>query len=72
MDKVIAPAKGAQVPKVGRCQQRLGKKPKFVAFFFEAFPNCGMLFENVKKTVILSQAYQRLILAISHRNLRHI
>ena len=32
----------------------------------------GMLFENVKKTVILSQAYQRLISATSHTNLRHI
>ena len=34
----LAPVKGAQVPKVGRCQRRLSQKPKFVVFFLEAFP----------------------------------
>ena len=34
--------KGAQVPKVGRCQRRLSQKPKFVGFFFEAFPYFGL------------------------------
>ena len=36
--KKNVPVKGAQVPKVGRCQQRLGQKPKFVVFFFGSLP----------------------------------
>ena len=40
INKKIAPVKGAQVPKVGRCQRRLSQKPKFVVFFFfEGLPN---------------------------------
>ena len=30
-----SPVKGAQVPKVGRCERRLSQKPKFVAFFLK-------------------------------------
>ena len=34
INKKIAPVKGAQVPKVGKCQRRLSQKPKFVVVFF--------------------------------------
>ena len=33
MTPPLAPVKGAQVSKVGRCQQRLSQKPQFVVFF---------------------------------------
>ena len=38
MPPTLAPVKGAQVPKVDRCQRRLSQKPQFVFFFIEAFP----------------------------------
>ena len=34
----LAPVKGAQVPKVGRCQRRWSQKPKFVVCFFWSLP----------------------------------
>ena len=34
MTPPLAPVKGAQVSKVGRCQRRLSQKPQFVGVFF--------------------------------------
>ena len=46
------PPQGAQVLKVGRYQQRLSQKPKFVGVFFEAFPNFS---SNFPSAIIFAQ-----------------